>query len=63
MRASGSGHVTRFFVRASHLSKYTEQPAGGRQHTEYWIPAEELDEFNDNIVGQIELIETFTETE
>jgi hypothetical protein len=28
-------------------------------HTEYWIPAEELPEFNENIVGLIEVIEEF----
>lgn len=28
-------------------------------HQEYWIPAEELDEFNQNIVGQIEVIAEF----
>ena len=28
-------------------------------HTEYWVPAEELDEFNANIVGLIEVIEEF----
>ena len=25
-------------------------------HQEYWIPAEELDEFNQNIIGEIEVI-------
>jgi hypothetical protein len=28
-------------------------------HTEYWVPAEELEEFNGNIVGLIEVIEEF----
>lgn len=26
------------------------------EHEEYWIPAEELEEFNRNIVGEIEVI-------
>jgi hypothetical protein len=30
------------------LNKYREQQACGQQHTEYWIPAEELAAFNDN---------------
>lgn len=59
VKESGSGYVTRFSVNAEHLGKYQEQPAGGRQHTEYWIPAEELDAFNDNIVGHIEVIAEF----
>jgi hypothetical protein len=29
---------------------------GGRTILEYWIPAEDLELFNDNIVGTIEVI-------
>jgi hypothetical protein len=29
---------------------------GGREHREYWIPAEDLEAFNANIVGEIEVI-------
>ena len=50
------GYVTRFRVRTSYLSKYTVQTVGGSEHQEYWIPAEELDEFNQHIVGAIEVI-------
>jgi len=57
--ASGSGYVTRFAVRADYLSRYEVQTVGGRIHQEYWVPAEELDEFNYNIVGQIEVIAEF----
>jgi hypothetical protein len=35
------------------------QRAGSDAHLEYWIPAEELDEFNRNIVGPIEVIESY----
>lgn len=57
--ASGAGYVTRFAVRAEYLRKHKEQQAGGQQHTEYWIAAEDLAEFNDNIVGQIEVVAEF----
>ena len=57
--ASGAGFVTRFRVRRSYLSRYEAQTAGGRDLREYWIPAEELDQFNDNIVGTIEVIREF----
>ncbi|HVV88134.1 MAG TPA: hypothetical protein VHE35_34070 [Kofleriaceae bacterium] len=57
--ASGSGYVTRFAVDADHLAQYPEQVAGGREHTEYWIPAERLDDFNDHLVGPIEVIAEF----
>ena len=54
------GYVTRFRVRQDFLSKYDSQVVGGSAHEEYWIPAEDLEAFNDNIVGQIEVIGEFT---
>ena len=59
VRDSGVGFVTRFAVRVDCLAKYTVQNAGGQQFQEYWIPAEDLAEFNRNIVGPIEVIEEF----
>jgi hypothetical protein len=55
----GVGFVTRFNVRTDYLSKHEIQTVGSRIHQEYWIPAEELDEFNSNIVGLIEVIQEF----
>ncbi|HXB43006.1 MAG TPA: hypothetical protein VNV85_03080 [Puia sp.] len=57
--ASGSGFVTRFAVKTGYISKFEIQHVGGEIHTELWIPAEELEEFNDNIVGQIEITREF----
>ena len=59
VKKSGFGYVTRFRVRADYLGKYEEQRAGGRDHSEYWIPAGELEEFNDSIVGLIEVIAAY----
>jgi len=59
VKASGAGFVTRFHVNAEYLSRFTVQKVGGSMHTEYWIPAEQLPEFNANIVGLIEVIEKF----
>lgn len=59
--ASGSGFVTRFEVLKSFLDQYEVQDAGGREHQEYWIPAEELDAFNAAIVGKIEVVGSFPE--
>ena len=59
VKASGSGYVARFEVNADYLSRYEVQTVGSRIHQEYWIPAEELDEFNSNIVGKIEVIAEF----
>jgi len=54
--ASGSGYVTRFHVREQFTRKFNIQTVGGTVHQELWIPAEELDELNRNIVGLIEVI-------
>ena len=59
VKASGAGFVTRFAVKAKYLSRFQVQTVGGVIHTEYWIPAEELEEFNGNIVRLIEVIEEF----
>jgi hypothetical protein len=59
VRDSGAGFVTRFAVRANYLSNFAIQRVGASEHTEYWIPAEELAEFNKNIVGLIEVILEF----
>lgn len=57
--ASGSGFVTRFHVDAEWLRQFPVQEAGGRTHTEYWIPAERLEEFNRHLVGPIEVVAEF----
>lgn len=49
----GVGYVTTFDVRKDYLDRFPVQQAGGRDVLEYWIPAEELHEFNANIVGAI----------
>jgi hypothetical protein len=55
---SGAGYVARFAVRTGFLSHYEVQTVGS-QHQEYWIPAEDLDELNRNIVGRIEIVAAF----
>jgi|SRR5215831_5056176 len=50
------GYVTRFRVVSSYLKSYDIKTVGGSTHQEYWIPAEDLDEFNQNIAGLIEVI-------
>jgi hypothetical protein len=56
VRASGVGYVTEFDVSSDYLSKHDVQVAGGKAHSEYWIPAEEIDEFNAAIVGLIRVV-------
>jgi hypothetical protein len=57
--AAGLGYVTRFAVNTNYLSRFEIQKVGGANHLEYWIPAEQLDEFNRNIVGKIEVVSEF----
>lgn len=56
------GYVTRFLVQASFMSRYPVQTVGGRRHTEWWVPAEELEQLNDHIVGLIEVVQTFPDS-
>jgi hypothetical protein len=56
---SKMGYVTKFQVRKSYLDKYEVKTVGGNVHQEYWIPAEDLPEFNNNIIGKIEVIAEF----
>jgi len=57
--ASGSGFVTKFAVSKDYLQKFKIENVGGPIHNELWVPAEELEEFNDNIVGVIEVTRRF----
>jgi hypothetical protein len=52
------GYVLCFAVNSAYLSRFDVQKVGSASALEYWIPAEQLDEFNSNIIGKIELIST-----
>ena len=53
--ASDAGYVTRFAVLKEFAGRYPVCTVGGSAHKELWIPAEELDELNRNIVRLIEV--------
>ncbi|HJW40132.1 MAG TPA: hypothetical protein VJ476_02770 [Rhizomicrobium sp.] len=55
------GFVMRFAVDGEFLARFERKVVGGRQHEEYWIPAEELGAFNQAIIGRIEVVGRFTE--
>jgi hypothetical protein len=58
--ASGfAGYVLRFSVNSEYLKQFDVQKVGSTSALEYWIPAERLDEFNEQIVGIIEVIHSF----
>ena len=53
------GFVTRFEISDDVAARYPVQRAGGNQHTELWVPAEDMDLINNALVGAIELIGAF----
>src|SRR5689334_1242542 len=59
VRESGAGFVTRFDLDAKFAARYAVHTVGAAVHQELWVPAEELAEFNDHIVGTIEVVETY----
>lgn len=53
------GYVLRFQVRADYIAQFQVQKVGSATALELWIPAERLAEFNENMVGAIEIISEF----
>lgn len=53
------GYVTRFEVDDEFISKYEVQTVGRSYHQELWIPSDELCEFNNHIIGKIEVVKEF----
>jgi hypothetical protein len=62
VRDYGSGYVTRFAVDSEFLKRYPVQRVGAGSAEELWVPAEELEEFNGQIEGRIEVIGEFHDT-
>jgi hypothetical protein len=54
-----AGFVTRFAVARPYVDQFDEHQVGAAMHRELWIPAAELDNFNQHIIGQIEIIASF----
>jgi hypothetical protein len=57
-RWNQNGCVVRFVIDDMFISKYELHTVGAHYPQEYWIPAEKLDDFNNNIIGDIEVIHT-----
>ena len=50
------GYVLRFDVDSDYLAQFDVQQVGDDECLEYWIPAEDLDAFNDRIAGEIAVV-------
>lgn len=59
VKESGKEFVTRFHVRSKFMSQLPVETARGSNHTEWWVPAERLEELSRNIVGAIGVIHEF----
>lgn len=54
-----AGYVTKFKVEDQYLSQFEKHAIRESQHEEYWIPAEELDAFNQHFLGLIRVVEAY----
>lgn len=53
------GFVTEFKITQEEFSKYKVENVGGSIHNELWVPAEELERFNQAIVEKIKITKVF----
>lgn len=53
------GFVTEFTITEEEFLKYKIENVGGIHHNELWVPSESLIEFNNAIVGEINVIKVF----
>lgn len=53
------GFVTRFEIDDDFVAQYPPQTVGSRQHRELWVPAAELESFNDHLAGPIAVIASY----
>jgi hypothetical protein len=59
LESKNVGYVTRFEVDDEFISKYEVHQVGDKYHLEYWIPSEELEDFNNHIINKIEVIKCY----
>jgi len=52
-----AGYVTQVKVEDQYLGQFEKHTVGESQHAEYWIPAEELEAFNQHLLGLIRVVE------
>ncbi len=57
--ADKKGYVVRFEVEDCYVNKFPVQTVGASYHQELWIPAGELSNFNQHIIGKIEVVDEY----
>jgi hypothetical protein len=48
-----AGFVTQFLLDRTYAAQFTPHVVGSAIHSEYWVPAEQLAEFNEHLLGSI----------
>ena len=54
-----SGYILEFTISDDYIKNYELKQVGDKTHLEYWIPAEDTENFNKNIIGKIKIINAF----
>lgn len=54
-----AGFVTAFDIPDEYFNKFQIQTVGMPHHQEFWVPANELVEFNSKIIGEIRVEKSF----
>ena len=54
-----AGYVTEFELDDAFAAQFEQRVVGGGQHAEFWVPAEQLDDFNHHIQGSVRGISAF----
>ena len=54
-----SGFVTAFDIPETYFKRFKVENVGGHHHNELWVPAEELKNFNAQIIGEIRITKQY----
>ena len=54
--AYGKGYIVSFEIDDDYISQFDIHNVGDKNDKEYWIPVDELDKFNEKIIGKIFII-------
>lgn len=55
------GYVTKFEIDDNYFKQFEVHIVGANYHQELWILAEELEVFNQHIIGKIQVVSSFSE--
>ena len=54
------GYVTKFEIPDQYFNQFEVHTVGASYHQELWVPAEALEDFNAQIIGEIQVISQFS---